>query len=111
MALHKLFGKILATFQYGTSLRRTDNRNILCALVVLEVVVYTLYQWIFWSYYNHVDTILYCEVFEFIKLVDSYGYVFSTVACTCIAWSNKEFLYFLALSDFPCQGVLTATAS
>ncbi len=58
VTLHECLCEVLRAFENGTSLRRTDDRNVLCALIVQEVVVDTLNKWILWTYNYHVYVIL-----------------------------------------------------
>ena len=102
VALHKLLGEVFAAFQYGTCLGWSDHWDVVGARIVLEVVVNTLYQWVFRTNDYHIDCIFYCEVFESFEVVSLDIYVLADILCTGITWSDKEFLHFLALSDFPC---------
>ena len=102
VALHKLLGEVLAAFQYGTCLGWSDHWDVVGARIVLEVVVNTFYQWVFRTNDYHIDCIFYCEVFESFEVVSLDIYVLADILCTGITWSDKEFLHFLALSDFPC---------
>ena len=58
MAHHETFGKLLAAFQLCTFFCRAYHSDMLCLGIPLDVVVDTLYQWVFGAYYYHVDTFL-----------------------------------------------------
>ena len=109
--LHETFGEILAAFQYGTLFRRTDDRNVLGAAVVLQLVVDAFHQWVFGSYHHHVDALLNDKALDGLKVVGLDVDILAHFGCTRIAWSNKQFFHFFALGDFPCQGMFPSSAS
>ena len=102
VTLHELLGEVLAAFQYGTSLRWTNHWDVLGTFVSLEVIIDTLYQWVFRTNYHHVNTPLDSKVLESLEVVSLDVYVLANLLCAGVTWSDKKFLYFLALGDFPC---------
>ena len=109
--LHKGLGKIFRAFEYGTGLGRADDRNGLRAGIGFQLVIDAFYQRVFRAYHHHVDGLFDTEGLDGLEVVGLHGHVLTTVAGTCIAWSNVKLLTFLTLSYFPCEGVLTATAA
>ena len=108
---HESFGKILGTFQNGTCLRRADDRDVLRAFILLQVIVDTFYQRVFGAHNNHVDIVVDDKLFYGFKVISLHGYILTATARASIARGNKKFLTLAALSNFPCQGVLTAAAT
>ena len=82
-----------------------------CPYVSLEVVIDTFYQRVFRTYYHHVDVLFDTECLDGLKVIGFHVYVFTTLTRSCIAGGNKQFLTFLALSDFPGQCVLTTATA
>ena len=111
VTLHESLGEILRAFEYGTSLRRTDDGHILGTLIGFQIVVDALYQWIFRTYHHHVDVFSHHELLDDLEVVSFHGNVGATVAGTCITWCDVQFLTLLTLSDFPSQCVLTSATA
>ena len=95
VAQHESLGKVLRAFQHGTSLRGTDDGDVLRALVLLQVVVDTLHQRVFRTYYHHVDAFFHYECLDGLEVVSLHGHILSTIAGASVAWSNIELLTLL----------------
>ena len=108
---HESFGKVFRTFQYGASLRGTDNRDVLGAQVGFKVIVDTFYQWVLRTYYYHINAFLYTELLNGFEVVGLHADILTAVACSCVTWCNKQFLTFLTLSDFPCESMLASATA
>ena len=111
VALHEALGEVLGTFEYGTCLGGSDHGHVLRTLVGLEFVVDALYQRVFRTYHHHVDALFGDELLDGLEVVGLHGDILAAVACARIAWGDIQFVTFLTLSDFPCEGVLTAAAA
>ena len=101
MTLHETFSEILTSFEYGTGFGWADYGDIFRAFVLLKAVVYALDQWVFGTDYNHIDIVFYGKLLQTFKVVSFDIDVFSTVNCTSIARSNKEFVALFALCNLP----------
>ena len=108
MALHETLGEVFRAFQHSTLLRRSYDRDVLCALIVKELVVDAFHQRVFRTYNHHVDAVVNNKVLQLVELVHAYRHVLAHIARSSIAWSNKKFLTLIALCDFPCQRVFTS---
>ena len=82
-------------------LRGTDHGHVLGAGVSLQVVVDTLHQRVLGTYHHQVDTFLYHEGLDGLKVISLYRHVLAAVAGTGITWGDVEFITFLTLSNFP----------
>ena len=102
MALHEAFGKILASFQYGSGLAGTDNGNVSQFSIVLEIVVDALYQWVFGTNHYHLYAVSQYKNLDGIKVVSLHVYILAYCSCTGITRCDEQFLALLTLSDFPC---------
>ena len=112
MALHESLGKVLGAFEYGTSFRRANDRDVFRTLVSLQIIVDAFYQWVFWPYDHHINLLFYAECLDSLKVIGFHIYVRATIACSGIARGNKKFLHAIALGNLPCESMLTsATAS
>ena len=111
VSLHESFCKVLRSFEHGAFLRRSYYRNVLCSVVVFEIIVNTFYQRVFRSYNNHVDTFFNAEVLESLKVVSLDVHVFACLRGSSISWCNKKFFYLWALCYFPCQSVFASSAA
>ena len=85
---------------------------MLYGVVSEEVVVDTLYEGIFRTYYNHINAFLHGESGNAVKVVGfECGHILTYTGSTSITGSDKEFFNFAALSNFPGKGMFaTATA-
>ena len=111
MALHESFGKVFRTFQHGTSLRGTDDRDILGTLVSLQIVVDALHQRVLRTNNHHVDFFGNHELLDHFEVISLHGNVDATIAGSGIAGGNKQFLTLLTLGNLPSQGVLATTTT
>ena len=111
VTLHKTLGNVLRAFKHGTGLRGSDDGNALGAGIGLQFIIDTLYQGILRTYHHHVDGFLHTEGFDGLEVIRLHGDVLTTVARTGVAWCDIKFLTLLTLSYFPCEGMLTTSAS
>ena len=88
VALHKGLGEVLGAFEYGTSLGRTDDGNILRTLVLLQVIIDTLYQRVFGTDDHHINLVVDDKLLDGLEIVGLHGHVFAAIAGTGISWSN-----------------------
>ena len=79
--------------------------------MILEKVVDTVHQRILRSHHQHIDFFSFDKAGNAFEVVDAEGHVFAHLSGTGITRCDKQFFDFVALSDFPSQGVLTAAAS
>ena len=111
MAFHELLGKVLAALEHGAGLGGTYHGHAGSTLVGLEVVVDALDQRVFGAYHNHIHTVVGDKLLERLKIIGLDSHILTHTGCTGVSGSDKEVLHFLALSDFPGQGVFATAAS
>ena len=111
MAFHEAFGKLLAAFQLGTFGGGADDGDMLCGGVFGEAVVDAFYQRVFGAYHNHVYVLFQGEGFQGGEVGCLDGYVLAYRTGAGVTGGDKKFLYFRALGNLPCQGVLATAAS
>ncbi len=88
VAHHEAFGKFLAAFQSGTFGGGADDVNMAGGRVFLEAVEDALYQGVFGTHNNHVDSFLKGKGLECGKVCRLQVHILACFACTCIAGSD-----------------------
>ena len=111
VTLHESLGKFFGTFEDGTLLGRTDDRDRFQLLILLENIVDTLHERVFRTHNNHVDAFLQHKLLDAGKVVGLEVHVFALKGRSCISWSYIELVDFWTLSYFPSQCVLSAATA
>ena len=105
VTLHECLGKILRALEYGTSLRRTDDRHYR-----IELIINALHQRVFWSYNNHSHVVVSHKLLDAFKVISLEGYVLTFApysVCASITWCDEKGFTLVTLGYLPCHGVFT----
>ena len=111
VAHHEVLGKVLGTFELCASLGRTDDGDGPQLLVGQEEIGNATHQWVFRSHDNHINLIFQHKLSDTTEVVNFQWDVDAHLTGSCIARSNVQRLCLGRLSNFPCEGVLTAATT
>ena len=112
MAQHESLGKIFRTFQLRAGLRGTDNGNAAQGLIALEIIVDAFHERVLRPYDHHIDIMVEGKAGHAVEVRRfEFRHVRASLRRAGIAGRDKEFFYFVALGDFPCQRMFAAAAA
>ena len=111
VTFHEYLGEVLGSFQHGSRLGRTDDRDTGCTHIVLEGIIDALHQRILRPHDNHVHLSFHGEVLEPAEIVCTDRHILTDSPRTGIAGCDEELTTVRTLCDLPCQGVLAAAAT